>query len=181
MQPQWVFDCINENMLLPVDDYLPGAVLPPHLSPFVEVSEGDYVPPEKQRLIKLKLGIHNEPIVNEVKSTEAKTTTSTAKKEKLEIKKKELVELKRSSEKKNNGSVAKNVKDEGISDNDDEIDSDEEDDTNDMRVDIDTPDEEQSEEENEAISEDDEEELKKKKNRTQVGESCLLKSYFLNL
>ena len=57
VQPQWVFDCVNENMLLPVDDYLPGATLPPHLSPFVDIQEGDYVPPEKQRLIKLKLGI----------------------------------------------------------------------------------------------------------------------------
>lgn len=56
VQPQWIFDCINENMLLPVEDYLPGTCLPPHLSPFSEATATSYVPPEKQRLINMKLG-----------------------------------------------------------------------------------------------------------------------------
>lgn len=51
LQPQWVFDCVNNCMLLPVEDYFPGAVLPPHLSPFVEEDEYDYVPPERQVLL----------------------------------------------------------------------------------------------------------------------------------
>jgi len=38
-----VFDCVNVRYLLPVDDYAPGATLPPHFSPFVEEKEGDYI------------------------------------------------------------------------------------------------------------------------------------------
>jgi len=47
VQPQWIFDCINARKLLPADSYLPGGILPPHFSPFVEEKEGDYVPPER--------------------------------------------------------------------------------------------------------------------------------------
>ncbi|XP_077153373.1 pescadillo homolog isoform X2 [Ranitomeya variabilis] len=56
IQPQWVFDSVNAHLLLPVEDYFPGVLLPPHLSPFVEEKEGDYVPPEKQRLLALQRG-----------------------------------------------------------------------------------------------------------------------------
>lgn len=31
---------------------LVGAVLPPHLSPFVEEQEGDYIPPERQAMLE---------------------------------------------------------------------------------------------------------------------------------
>lgn len=84
VQPQWIFDCINENMLLPVEDYLPGACLPPHLSPFVETTETSYVPPEKQRLIKMKLGITEEPTTENTKNNVEKKKvdgSSAAKKE----------------------------------------------------------------------------------------------------
>ncbi|XP_040272645.1 pescadillo homolog isoform X2 [Bufo bufo] len=56
VQPQWVFDSVNARLRLPVEDYFPGVLLPPHLSPFVEEKEGDYVPPEKQRLLALQRG-----------------------------------------------------------------------------------------------------------------------------
>ncbi|KAL7836857.1 hypothetical protein AOLI_G00281410 [Acnodon oligacanthus] len=56
IQPQWVYDSVNAKMLLPVEDYFLGATLPPHLSPFVEEKEGDYVPPERLKLLALQRG-----------------------------------------------------------------------------------------------------------------------------
>ncbi|KAK2736244.1 mRNA-binding ribosome synthesis protein nop7 [Myotisia sp. PD_48] len=44
VQPQWVWDCINEGKLLRPDLYAPGATLPPHLSPWVKPSTGEYDP-----------------------------------------------------------------------------------------------------------------------------------------
>lgn len=52
IQPQWIFDCVNSNKVLPVDEYVPGAVLPPHLSPFVEESADDYIPPERREILQ---------------------------------------------------------------------------------------------------------------------------------
>ena len=46
VQPQWIWDCINQGQLLPADKYAPGATLPPHLSPFVKPRARDYVPSE---------------------------------------------------------------------------------------------------------------------------------------
>ncbi|KAJ2722282.1 mRNA-binding ribosome synthesis protein nop7 [Coemansia sp. Benny D115] len=50
LQPQWVYDCINARRLLDTEDYLVGQPLPPHLSPFVEYAEGDYVPEAASKL-----------------------------------------------------------------------------------------------------------------------------------
>ena len=47
-----VYDSINACKLLDVKDYLVGVVLPPHLSPFVEEGEDDYVPPERVQLLQ---------------------------------------------------------------------------------------------------------------------------------
>ena len=44
IQPQWVWDCINEIKLLRPDLYAPGATLPPHLSPWVKATKGAYDP-----------------------------------------------------------------------------------------------------------------------------------------
>ncbi|KAJ3115785.1 mRNA-binding ribosome synthesis protein nop7, partial [Nowakowskiella sp. JEL0407] len=52
LQPQWVYDCINVGMLLSTDGYHEGETLPPHLSPFVSIEDGDYVPEEAYKLLK---------------------------------------------------------------------------------------------------------------------------------
>lgn len=44
IQPQWVWDCINEGRLLRPDIYAPGATLPPHLSPWIKATKGQYDP-----------------------------------------------------------------------------------------------------------------------------------------
>ncbi|KAI9807879.1 MAG: mRNA-binding ribosome synthesis protein nop7 [Sarcosagium campestre] len=44
VQPQWVWDCVNEGKLVRPDTYAPGAELPPHLSPWVKPSKGEYDP-----------------------------------------------------------------------------------------------------------------------------------------
>ena len=44
VQPQWVWDCINDGKLMRADLYGPGATLPPHLSPWVKASRGAYDP-----------------------------------------------------------------------------------------------------------------------------------------
>lgn len=60
IQPQWVYDSVNARLLLPVENYFIGEVLPPHLSPFIEESPNDYVPPEKEALLKLQSGIADD-------------------------------------------------------------------------------------------------------------------------
>lgn len=51
IQPQWIFDCVNARALLPINKYLMGSVLPPHLSPFIDKEKDQvYIPPEARAL-----------------------------------------------------------------------------------------------------------------------------------
>ncbi|KAH9892109.1 Pescadillo N-terminus-domain-containing protein [Xylariomycetidae sp. FL2044] len=53
VQPQWVWDSINDEEMKRPDLYAPGAQLPPHLSPFVQNTQGAYdptIPLEEQEL-----------------------------------------------------------------------------------------------------------------------------------
>lgn len=44
IQPQWIWDSVNDEELKRADEYAPGASLPPHLSPFVKKVRGQYDP-----------------------------------------------------------------------------------------------------------------------------------------
>ncbi|KAI1317438.1 Pescadillo N-terminus-domain-containing protein [Xylariaceae sp. FL0255] len=44
VQPQWVWDSINDEEMKQPSEYAPGAQLPPHLSPFVQNTQGAYDP-----------------------------------------------------------------------------------------------------------------------------------------
>lgn len=44
VQPQWIWDSVNDEELKRPDFYGPGAQLPPHLSPFVKKVRGQYDP-----------------------------------------------------------------------------------------------------------------------------------------
>ncbi|GMH06776.1 hypothetical protein Nepgr_008616 [Nepenthes gracilis] len=54
VQPQWVYDCVNARIILPIDDYLVGRIPPPHLSPFVNNEEEGYIPDYAEKIKQLQ-------------------------------------------------------------------------------------------------------------------------------
>jgi len=76
VQTQWVYDCVNTGILLPVDDYQPGHDLPPHLSPFVNDAQEGYVPDQRKRLDGLIARAKSEAIEMTEESEEFATAAS---------------------------------------------------------------------------------------------------------
>lgn len=74
IQPQWIFDSVNQSKLLPTNKYFLGVALPPHLSPFVnpDREENDYVPPEEKALRDPNLIITHEQSDDEDETTAEK-------------------------------------------------------------------------------------------------------------
>lgn len=66
IQPQWVFDCVNQRTLLPTNKYFIGEVLPPHLSPFVDAKRDAYIPPEER-------AIHDPSLIETHEQTESES------------------------------------------------------------------------------------------------------------
>ncbi|CBK21177.2 uncharacterized protein [Blastocystis hominis] len=54
VQPQWVLDCVNNNLIIPADRYAPGKTLPPHLSPFVDNQAEGYTPEYQKEIDAMK-------------------------------------------------------------------------------------------------------------------------------
>ena len=54
VQPQWLADCANSGLLLPIAPYMPGNAPPPHLSPFVNDEEEGYVPDQRKFILSLQ-------------------------------------------------------------------------------------------------------------------------------
>ena len=54
IQPQWVYDSVNEGLPLPVHEYFQGVKLPVHLSPFIDDQKRGYVPDRRLQLDQYK-------------------------------------------------------------------------------------------------------------------------------
>lgn len=72
IQPQWIFDSVNQEKLLPTNKYFMGVQLPPHLSPFTDARKElqDYVPPEEKALKDPNMVVHNDSVESEGESEE---------------------------------------------------------------------------------------------------------------
>ncbi|XP_068656318.1 pescadillo homolog [Aristolochia californica] len=57
IQPQWVYDCVNAQIILPTEGYLVGSLPPPHLSPFVDNEAEGYMPEYAETIKRLQAAV----------------------------------------------------------------------------------------------------------------------------
>ena len=67
--PQWVYDCINHQILLPASQYKPGTPPPAHLSPFIDNKLEGYLPRRQEEVNEMK-GIVEEVFEPEIDEQE---------------------------------------------------------------------------------------------------------------
>ncbi|CAN4110176.1 unnamed protein product [Withania somnifera] len=60
VQPQWIYDCVNARIILPVEEYVVGRIPPPHLSPFVDNEAEGYVPEYAETIKRLQAAARKE-------------------------------------------------------------------------------------------------------------------------
>ncbi|EFW98879.1 ribosome biogenesis protein [Grosmannia clavigera kw1407] len=82
VQPQWVWDSINEEELQRPDLYAPGAQLPPHLSPFVKSAPGQYDPSLPLELQQTEAEALASDVEDEEEDEEGEMTVSQTEKKK---------------------------------------------------------------------------------------------------
>lgn len=64
VQPQWVYDSINSQILLPVEEYGIKMKLPPHLSPFVDNEAEGYTPQRAKEINRMVATAQGEAYVD---------------------------------------------------------------------------------------------------------------------
>ncbi|KAG0590705.1 hypothetical protein M758_1G115700 [Ceratodon purpureus] len=78
VQPQWVFDCVNNKLLLPTDAYVVGKICPPHLSPFVDSEAEGYMPEYAETIKRMQAAASDDLPVFEKPESNGEADISTA-------------------------------------------------------------------------------------------------------